>query len=281
MSPAAPRLAATVIPLRQGPAGPEVLMLRRSGRARFMAHAYVFPGGAVDASDGALPCRGGERDARRMGRHDALAVMAAGLRELYEEAGLLLAAGDLPDGARAQLLRGELGFGQLCTAQGLCLELDRLALWAHWLTPEAQPIRFDAWFFVTELPPDSVAEHDRGETVDSLWIAPQQAIERSWEGDFFLPPPTFRTLEELAALPTVRAILHAAPARPLPPVMPRFERLEDGVLRALLPGDARYPSERPAPGPKRLRQRGSGWVSEEARPPQRSKQSPKSQSPRS
>ena len=271
-SPRSPRLAATVIPLRQGAAGPEVLMLRRTGRARYMAHAYVFPGGAVDAGDADLPRQGGEANEQRMGRSDARAVMAAGLRELYEEAGLLLANGALPLEARAQLLGAELGFGQLCAAHGLSLQLDRLGLWAHWLTPEDQPIRFDAWFFVTQLPADAVAEHDRSETVESLWIAPQRAIERSWQGGFFLPPPTFRTLEELAALPTAEAILEAAPARRLPPIMPRFERFDDGVLRALLPGDVRYPSDQPAPGPKRLRQRGSGWESEGAPPPKRSRQ---------
>ncbi|MFN8130730.1 MAG: NUDIX domain-containing protein [Solirubrobacteraceae bacterium] len=67
-----PRQAATVIVLRGGSEGLEILLVKRNPAARFMGGAWVFPGGAVDAHEG-------EGD---------LAHRAAGVRELEEEAGI-------------------------------------------------------------------------------------------------------------------------------------------------------------------------------------------------
>jgi 8-oxo-dGTP pyrophosphatase MutT (NUDIX family) len=64
-----PRVAASVIVLRDSPDGPEVLLVQRNPNARFMGGAWVFPGGAVDADE---------------------TVEQTALRELEEEASLRL-----------------------------------------------------------------------------------------------------------------------------------------------------------------------------------------------
>ena len=73
----APLPAASVILLREGGAGMEVLLLRRSARADYLAEAWVFPGGVVEAEDGTDPL-------------SLETARAAASRETREEAGIEL-----------------------------------------------------------------------------------------------------------------------------------------------------------------------------------------------
>lgn len=155
---------------------------------------------------------GGKVDeADRAGAADELdAARAAAVRELAEEAAVTVAAGDLRH-------------------------------WAYWITPAFEPRRFAAHFFVTFLPSGQVARHDDRETTDELWIAPAEALERQLAGTLRLPPPTIKTLEELAEQASVAAALEEA-ARRAPhvrPIVPKFQP-EGGELRLLLPWDAEY-----------------------------------------
>jgi len=217
------REAASVILLRDAPGGFEVFLLRRRKGASFMANAYVFPGGATDEGE----------DAR-----------TAAARELFEEAGVLLAK-DAAAGAdtlefatqdtlRARILKGVNAAAVLATA-GLEWSLDVLAPWSHWITPSVEPKRFSARFFVTELPPGQDPRFDDIETVDQVWVRPADAIARA--GELALPPPQIRTCWELAEHGSIAAVLAAAAKRAAEP-HPIMPRLGGGAL--LLPWDPDY-----------------------------------------
>lgn len=257
------RPAATVIVLRPGLAGPEVLLLRRAGSAGFFPNAWVFPGGRVEAADASLPTRGAVPG---LPPEDQAFAVAA-LRECFEEAGLWLGAGAPGPALRDRLNRRQ---GSLTEEPNLVADLGRLRLWSWWITPADEPRRFDTRFFLAQLSAEeaSLASPDQGETTESLWIRPSEALTRAHVDDLFFAPPTFRTLEELAALDPDEI---ATAPRHLAPIQPRL--LRDGSLgedipfAILLPGDPLHPSPIPAPGPTRVLLRGGRWVSE-APPPQ-------------
>lgn len=253
------RPAATVIVLRPGADGPEVLLLQRSQRSGFFPHAWVFPGGRVDAADHAAPTRGAVAGLPE----GAAAFAVAAVRECFEEAGVWLGDGVPPAGLRDRL---NARTATLADAPGLVADLDRLEQWAWWITPEVEPKRYDTRFFVTAVTPEEVAHAapDARETVDARWLRPADALAAA---DVFLAPPTFRTLEELAALADqaggdLGAMQAAAATRPVGPIQPKLERDAAGAVSIILPGDPTHPSEAPAPGPKRIVWRGTGWRSE-------------------
>jgi 8-oxo-dGTP pyrophosphatase MutT (NUDIX family) len=253
-APVAPRPAATVIVLRaQASGAAEVLLLRRAQSASFFPHAWVFPGGRVEDEDALLPVIGGGRLAAPPWRAPAVAA----LRECFEESGVWLGAGAPGPALRARLNARQ---GSLLEGDGLVADLDRLRPWAWWITPPEEPKRFDTRFFVAVVSSDAVAAADAAETVDHRWLRPAEALADRGVG---LAPPTFRTLEELAALDTVAAIWAAAADRPTPPIQPRLDRGEDGVI-ITLPGHPSLPAAEPAPGPKRICWRIDRWVSEDS-----------------
>lgn len=236
MKPGAPRLASTVILLRPSEGGPEVFLVRRNRAVAFMPSAWVFPGGRVDDRDemGDHPgVRGGaSTHGLPVGRARRLRVAAA--RETFEESGIWLGSG-CPDAAcRAALGRREapVRLEEVLERSGARLDLDRLRPWSRWVTPAQEPRRYDTWFF-TAIVTDQLGEHDRGETVDSRWMAVREAVERAESGDLPMAPPTWWTLRQLALLPTVGAIrAHDRDLRPIEPIL----REVDGALSLLLPG---------------------------------------------
>lgn len=253
------RPAATVIVLRPGADGPEVLLLQRSQRSGFFPHAWVFPGGRVDVTDHTAATRGVVDGLPT----DAGAFAVAAVRECFEEAGVWLGDGTPPDGLRDRLNARE---ATLADAPMLVADLDRLEQWAWWITPEAEPRRYDTRFFVTVVTRDEVAHAapDSRETVDARWLRPADALAA---GDVFLAPPTFRTLEELSALAAstggaLDGMMAAAARRPVAPIQPRIEKDASGAMTIILPGDPSHPSDTPAPGPKRIVWVGTGWRSE-------------------
>jgi len=184
MSIAAPRAASTVVLLR--PAAPiDVFLVRRSDSIAFMGGAHVFPGGRVDATDHiddvAAIADGAETVAARMTDvpiADAIAQHVAALRELFEEAGVLLAhpvtAASISRLAarRRELLSGKTSFPEIVRNEALRLALDELAYFAHWVTPEIETRRFDTRFFVARAPEGQTPIHDAGETSHSEWLSP-------------------------------------------------------------------------------------------------------------
>jgi 8-oxo-dGTP pyrophosphatase MutT (NUDIX family) len=220
------REAASVILLRRTRGGFEVFFVRRHRGSSFMASAYVFPGGA--AEDG--------EDAR-----------TAAARELFEEAGVLLARDsgvqaetlELPnqEHIRRRILGGAPAKAALELA-GLVWSTDGLVPWSHWITPSVEKKRFSARFFVIELPPGQEPRFDATETVDQTWVAPADAIARA--GELMLPPPQIRTCWELSQHKTIEDVLAAGKARAEEPhpIMPRLAPGE--VPSLLLPWDAEY-----------------------------------------
>jgi 8-oxo-dGTP pyrophosphatase MutT (NUDIX family) len=229
------RPAATVVVLRDSPAGPEVFMLRRHTGTAFRG-AHVFPGGRVDAADGELAtrdwCDGLEHAVRQLPGlppPEAVAFHVAAVRELFEEAGVLLArnAGGgfvgLADSAvnrrfmdhRAAVHAGGGTLRAMAEEESVKVALDALVLFAHWVTPPL-PIegrRFDTRFFMTRAPAGQVPAHDDRETTDGLWMTPGEAIARAVRREIVLPPPTWVTLRELERQATVDGALAWAAGR--------------------------------------------------------------------
>ncbi|HMD94551.1 MAG TPA: NUDIX hydrolase [Trebonia sp.] len=255
--PPVPRDAATVMVLRPAPDQPaaavEVLMLRRPAAMAFAPGAYVFPGGSVDAADGDPGIGWSGPDPAEFGEwlgcsaQEARALVCAAVRETFEESGVLLAGG--PDGspvvpdasldeARAALAAGSVTFAEVLSRRGLVLLAGLLTPWARWITPEAEPRRFDARFFAAALPPGQHAVGHHAEADRTAWLRPAAAIEAARTGSMMLLPPTVTTLHEFAGLGGAAEILGSR--RAIAPIMPRLV-VEDGEAWLLVPGEADYP----------------------------------------
>lgn len=246
-----PRPASTTLLLRDGAAGLEVLMVRRSLQASFMPGSYVFPGGAVDAADAEAPVQESAAALEaRIGRVTetgaaAKAYAVAALRECFEECGLWLGAPGHADLAplRARLHAGE-PFAALAVESALPLATAELQPWSHWCTPVGMPKRFDTLFFVARAPAAHEPTPDAGETTALAWVHPPAALQAHAEGRFPMEFATVRTVESLApfAAGTVAALLaHAAAQRHLPALHPRLKRGADGrIAGVLLPGQPGY-----------------------------------------
>ncbi len=221
-TPVTPVPSATVMILRDGPDGLQVLLgCRRQGRAFGAAH--VFPGGVIDAADrrAAIRCAGlsAAEANRRMGlTHGARQYWVAAVREVFEETGLAFMQAAALSGeqlyrVRRALLAGEVSFERSCLDHGLTLLLDRLHYVSHWITPEARAVRFDTRFFVAALPAGQRAAHDGLELTDSVWLTPGQALERMGAGELNLAQPTLMELQRLGRFSDVAAALRWAGQR--------------------------------------------------------------------
>jgi hypothetical protein len=187
----------------------------------------------------------------------ARALVCAAVRETFEESGVLLAGltatdvvadtrGEDWEADRLALIDRSLSFAALCERRGLVLRGDLLRAWAHWITPEIEPRRFDTRFFVAALPAGQRTRDVGGEADLVQWLAPRDALDRQARGEIALMPPTMTTLEELSAYATVDEVLAAADTRAIQTIAPRVV-LDDAAgggppqLRFVLPGDADYP----------------------------------------
>lgn len=241
------------------PGGLQVLMLRRNARSVWVANAYLFPGGAVDAADGseeigALSSGRDDAEASRLLgiEHGGRDYFVAAVRECFEEAGILLAA---TDGAalsfaepaiaerfvehRRRLNAGETTLAAICQAEGIELDLGRLAYFSHWITPEGAPRRYDTRFFVARVPADQDALHDDEEVVASTWISPADAVESHRAGKLDAMFPTLKNLEAIGRFSNTAEVMAAAAAAEVPAILPRITVEGEGV-RIVLPGDPGY-----------------------------------------
>ncbi|WPB55874.1 MBL fold metallo-hydrolase [Xylophilus sp. GOD-11R] len=212
--PAAPlREAATLLLLRDTPAGLQVLMTRRSATASFAPGAHVFPGGQVDAEDG----QAHHLARRRPGQADAALTHAlAAIREAWEELGVLLAYpadgvgdGDLADPALLAGLDRHAPLFAQCLERGLTLAADRVHMVAHWITDRDLARRFDVPFLVARAPEGQVPVADDAEQFAPEWVGMVDALRRHDEGRFAMMFPTRRTLERLARYSSVDELIAA------------------------------------------------------------------------
>jgi 8-oxo-dGTP pyrophosphatase MutT (NUDIX family) len=256
---AEPRHASTVVLLRDGADGIEAYLLRRQKTMAFAAGMYVFPGGSVDPRDESLT------DAAWVGPQpaewasiltadDALAkaLVCAAVRETFEESGVLLAGADADtvvadttgddwESDRLALLDRSLSLAALLDRRGLVLRADLLRPWAHWITPEVEPRRFDTRFFVAALPTGQRTRDVGGEADRVAWARPADALGAFERGELGMLPPTAFTLGELAAYESVAAVLAAGDARDVHPVLPKILVTDDDEAHLLLPHDEGYP----------------------------------------
>jgi 8-oxo-dGTP pyrophosphatase MutT (NUDIX family) len=252
----APRPASTILLLRDSTAGEiEVFMMVRHYEIDFNSGALVFPGGSIDKGDHEIISRpelysGGE------GLDTAsLSFRIAAIRETFEESGILLArssgsnalvdakrAGEIETAHRAKLCEGKTTFLNVLTDNGILLALDELVPYAHWITPEGMPKRFDTWFFLAATPPEQAGAHDGKESTDSIWLSPREALEGGKSGRFKLPFPTTRNLIRLGKQASVKAALDDSRDKPIVTVTPVVTKL-NGRRQLRIPREAGYDGE--------------------------------------
>jgi 8-oxo-dGTP pyrophosphatase MutT (NUDIX family) len=254
--PAPPRPATTVLLLRPSKRGDaasplEVFMVVRHHQIDSFSGALVFPGGKLEDADGdkRLRARSGGPDKIS---DEELKFRIAGVREAFEECGVLLArkrgqkaligAADLKpieDRWRAKLTKDEASILDLVEAEDLELATELMTPFAHWITPTFVPKRFDTWFFLADAPEDQVALHDGSESTDSVWIGAQEAIDEATAGRRTLVHATQKNLELLAEGGTVAGALAQAEKRKVITVQPWVET-KDGKRFLHIPPDAGY-----------------------------------------
>ena len=259
------RPAATVMLIRDIENGEfEVFMLQRTLNAAFAGGMYVFPGGRVDELDGIEELEqlcDGLDDKHASGLlqipSGGLAYWVAAIRECFEEAGVLLArnsqtkqlvAFDEPaiiqrfDEARLKIHDSSLSMINLCRGENLNLVTDSIHYVSHWITPVGEARRFDTRFFVARAPESQEPLHDSQETIASLWVQPQDALDKLARGDLAMFPPTSENLKFLANFKTTAEVLAAAKKVSNPvAILPRLRTNSDGkVIGVLMPGDPGY-----------------------------------------
>ncbi len=233
--------ASTILLLRDRPEELEVLMVQRHRNMKFMGGALVFPGGKVDAADeAAVPFT--------TGNNDDEAIRVAGIREVFEECGILMAR-ERGDGSfisdehrhevavrhRERLDKGEMSMAELAEAENLDFATEMLVPFAHWITPPGAPRRYNTWFYVTRVPEDHTHAHDGNESVDSVWIKPSVALEDEAAGRREIVFPTRLNVAKLGRSKTVDEALEAARNSTIVTVLPE---MRDGKLH--IPAEADY-----------------------------------------
>ncbi len=243
--------AATVLLIRDSTDGMEVFMVKRHHKMEFAGGALVFPGGKLDETDSdpgiRQYCGGSEylSDAQ-------LAMRIGGIRETFEESGVLLAreAGgtELLNGARSEALQpyrdrlnnGEVTIVDMAEVENIRYACDLMIPYGHWLTPPKFTRRYDTWFYLARAPEEQMASHDEGESTDSLWITPGQALEDAEERRRIFVFVTRINLKQLAESSNCAAAIAAAEKFDVRALSPEIEKTEDGAIFRI-PKDAGYP----------------------------------------
>jgi 8-oxo-dGTP pyrophosphatase MutT (NUDIX family) len=261
---AVPKKAATVILLRDKETeGFDVFLLKRHEKSSFMGGNYVYPGGRVDREDGSLEICSFSKgvtleEARKilggaLSPEESFAHWIAGIRELFEEAGVLLAYDQkgkllqLKDREerervlhyRELLQKHKVTICKLAKKENLLFALDHLHYYAHWITPEARSERFDTFFFIARYPLGQEASHDQKETTAGAWLTPRKALEENLTGEVVLSPPTLKTLEDLSRFRNIEQIFDSLKKEDIQPILPILTKISDHPL-LVFPWDPEY-----------------------------------------
>ena len=261
LKPVVPSPAATLVLVRERPAGGvEVLLIQRHPRSKFAGGDFVFPGGKIETDDmpgdagarcaGLAPDEATRRLVNAASPRDALGFWVGAIREAFEEVGILLAygpGGSLVDAARhgerlgayrRECLTDGSAFWRMLRDERLTLATDRLVYFAHWITPEENPIRFDTRFFVAEAPPGQEATADEQEIVGVRWLTVAEAFDALHRREISLRFPTLKNLKLLQGA-SAEEVLAGLNGRVVPTIRPRV--LGEGQTRIILyPGDPGY-----------------------------------------
>ncbi len=258
VKPVTPLPAATVVLLRETRPGVEVLLMQRHRASKFAGGDFVFPGGKIEVDDNpddaAAWCAGLEpdRDAARIGLagdpRTALGFWIGAIRETFEEVGILLAYDPAGDWARVDAPRfaeyqaacnaDNQAFWTMVRAEGLRLATDRIVYFAHWITPEESPYRYDTRFFAAPMPEGQTPVADTREVIDMRWLSPRGAIEAFKRGEISLRNPTVQNLK-LVDAPSVKEALETLDGLAVPTIRPRVV-VEGDKRRVLMPGEPGY-----------------------------------------
>ncbi len=260
-----PRLASAVMLLRGTASGQgiEVFMVRRVIQSDFMPDVYVFPGGSVSKDDRAAELVDGlcKSVAASPGDPEGRTALgsgarAAAIRELFEEAGILLAYDaekllaitkqevERFDTYRKAFNERKGSLVEMAHTEHLTLATDLLDYFAHWITPEGMPKRFNTHFFLTTAPDEQQAAHDRLETSEGIWISPIEALTRFERKEFPLVFATIYQLRELAAFGSVQEALKSTEKQHVSTRIPVLVQ-ESGKTRVFLQEDADHAWEVP------------------------------------
>jgi 8-oxo-dGTP pyrophosphatase MutT (NUDIX family) len=246
------RPAATIVLLREGDTGLEVLLLERQKTAGFVPGAWVFPGGRVDSDDAGaelLARLGGITPAQASRRLElaehadppAIAFYVAAIREAFEETGILVARdaegrparGAVHDAEverlREGLLQNEDLFPAVLDRLDVRMDCASVEYVAHWITPVVEPRRYDTRFFAGAVPPGVDAVPNEREMTRALWATPAEALRRNLAGELPMVFPTIRTLQSLVGFATPRDALAAFREREISTILPRLVRTSTGV----------------------------------------------------
>jgi 8-oxo-dGTP pyrophosphatase MutT (NUDIX family) len=249
------RPSATVVLVRDGNDGPELLLVLRNANTSFGA-SYVFPGGVLEEADDLVGSHcAGLNDAAANAALDTAqggsAYYSGAIRELFEEAGVLLArtgTGEWVDPCNYAAMRDDLNAGKMMWVDflqenNLILAYDALQYFSFWVTPRELPKRFSTRFFIAVLPRGQVATHCGGELTDSCWISASEAIVASNAGKITLPQPTVETLHDLRKFRSIDAMLGWAAQRRISGVRAFRPAIitVDGCKQVVMPDSPHYP----------------------------------------
>lgn len=244
--------ASTMLMIRDRNGGPglEVFMVKRNHAIEFASGAMVFPGGKLDKGD----------SDPRLGRHvrpgnfapDLSPFALGAVREAFEESGLLLArrkgsahflsADEVAalDSWRAPLNAGEKGLADLAEAENLDYALDALLPFAHWIAPALAPKRFNTWFFLSPAPADQIGAHDGGESIESEWLEPNEALA-DWEAKTrSIVFPTRMQLWKLGRAKSCAEAFENCRSEAIVDVLPVLDKDAPGGPRLCIPAEAGY-----------------------------------------
>lgn len=263
---AKPKDAATVMLIRgsyhSAEEGIEVLMVLRHPESMFVPSCYVYPGGCLDEGDYSPEieslCTGIDRTAAYSlinnisSPEKALGAWVAGIRETFEEVGLLLAYEK--DGSlvsldsekrierfstyRRALCEGKINLKEILKKEELTLAADRLHYFSHWITPELLPLRYDVRFFIAKTPDNQKALPDGIELTEHVWISPQKALHEYEQRKFDMVLPTIMTLSELCKYKTVDdAIRSTYKKNAIPAILTEMVEIDDRLVEVMPDGE--------------------------------------------
>lgn len=259
-----PKKASSVILLRDTLKGVETFLIQRHVASSFMGGFYAFPGGNLekdDSSDEVLALVEGISEDKAWvisgkitSPQIALAHWIAGIREVFEEVGVLFVKdvrGNLisfEDETRKKIFEryrelinmGEMTFVQLLRKENLRLAADSLIHYSHWITPEVRKKRYDTHFFIALVPEGQIPSADQKEITAGIWLTPQQALKANISGDIPLTPPALCMLEALIPFSSAADIIGFVRERTMSdPILPILTTI-NGYEVLLMPGDELY-----------------------------------------
>ena len=242
--------ASTVLVIRDGIDDIEVFMVVRHHQIDFASGALVFPGGKVDENDLNPELRKHTISSNEINDQE-LSYRIAGIRECYEEADVLFAyeenSSEIISNERlTKLIKWREKFNNkegsmydFAVEENIKFNLDNLIPFAHWITPQMMPKRFDTYFYIAEAPKDHLGNHDGKESVDSIWITPKQALDDCYSKKRTIIFPTRMNLEKLSRFKTVKEALEKIKKETIITVEPKIEKNNDGVFLTI-PENAGY-----------------------------------------